>query len=127
MGRAIVFCGTLLVNTTIHHQRVTCIRQQLGSVFADFSYHDVPVIPISARERSLGFLTVIGVLIIHLTGSLSALKTGAMSLSQGNGQCPAFRTSLFLAGLIAWVLVLGLRCWIGRVVMFTFPSGPTSV
>lgn len=125
IGLATGFCGSFTSFSSFITDAFLALANRLTPSSPTSPYHNVPVTSIHARNGGYSFLAVLSILIVHPAVSIGALKTGAhVALATGR-----FTPSI-PAKLITWldrvVVVLGLGCWIGVVLLSVFPPGPAS-
>lgn len=126
IGLATGFCGSFTSFSTFITDAFLTLANRLDSASPTSPYHTIPVTSIPERNGGYSFLAVVGVLIVHPAVSISALKTGAHIALATDRVMPGIPQRFISCWLDCMVLILGLGCWIGAVLLSIFPPGPAS-
>ena len=126
IGLATGFCGSFTSFSTFITDAFLVLANEQASSSPTTPYHDISAASIHARNGGYSFMALVGVLIVHPAVSISALKTGAHIALGTERFMPSIPSKLITHWLDRMVLVLGLGCWIGAVLLSVFPPGVAS-
>lgn len=113
IGLSTGFCGSFTSFSTFIRDAFLALGGQLGSVFGPGTK--------TSANAGYRFEAVLAIIIVHVACSLGALKFGAHLALATQKALPTLPFRLIRCWLDPTIVVLGLGCWLGAVVLAIWP------